>query len=87
MKCDKMAILFLKLDQITIILAFLGVYLCSNLMVLPGIFQNLEHLNDFQTTSYGSHFVFQNEDKILHRHVFIAINIPCTFGEDIFLNE
>ena len=25
--------------------------------------------------------------KILHRHVFIAINILCKFGEDIFINE
>ena len=30
---------------------------------------------------------FQNESKILHRHVFIAINIPCKLGEDIFINE
>ena len=44
------------------------------------IFQDLEHL------SYGCHFVFQNEAKILHRQVSIAINILCKFGEDIFLN-
>ena len=25
--------------------------------------------------------------KIVHRHGFIAINIPCKFGEDIFINE
>ena len=31
--------------------------------------------------------VFQNEATIFHRHVFIAINIPCKFGEDIFINE
>ena len=42
---------------------------------------------DFQTISHGGHFVFQNEDKILHRQVFIAINIPCKFGEDFFINE
>ena len=24
---------------------------------------------------------------MLHRQVFIAINIPCEFGEDIFINE
>ena len=30
---------------------------------------------------------FQNEAKILQRQVFIAINIPCKFGEDIFINE
>ena len=54
-------------------------------MKLAGIFQDLEHLYDFQTISYGGHFVFQNEAKIFH--VFIAINIPCKFGEDIFINE
>ena len=27
------------------------------------------------------------EAKILQRQVFIAINIPCKFGEDIFINE
>ena len=31
--------------------------------------------------------IFQNEAKILHRHVFTAINIPCKFGEDICINE
>ena len=30
---------------------------------------------------------FQNEAKILQRQVFIAVNIPCKFGEDIFINE
>ena len=58
-------------------------------MKLAGIFQDLEHLKvyDFQTISYGGHFVFQNEAKILQRQVFIAINIPCKFGEDICINE
>ena len=46
-------------------------------MKLAGIFQGLQHLYDFQTISYGGHFVFQNEAKILQ--VFI--------GEDIFINE
>ena len=41
----------------------------------------------FQAIGYGGHFVFQNEAKILHRHVFITINIPCKFVEDIFINE
>ena len=54
---------------------------------LAGIFQDLEHFYDFQTFSYGGHFVFQNEAKILQRQVFIAVNIPCKFGEDIFINE
>ena len=56
-------------------------------MKLAGIFKDLEHLYDFQTISYGGHFVFPNESKILHRQVFIAINIPCKFDEDIFINE
>ena len=56
-------------------------------MKLAGIFQDLEHLYDFQTISYGGHFVFQHEAKIFQRHVFIATNIPCKFGEDIFINE
>ena len=52
-------------------------------MKLAGIFQDLERLYNFQTTSYGGHFVFQNEAKIFQRQVFIAINIPCKFGEDM----
>ena len=56
-------------------------------MKLAGIFQDLEHLYDFETISSGGHFVFQNEAKILQRQVFIAINIPCKFGEEIFINE
>ena len=55
-------------------------------MKLAGIFQDLEHLYDFETISYGDHFVFQNETKMLQRQVFIAINIPCKFGGDIFIN-
>ena len=56
-------------------------------MKLAGVFQDLEHLYDFQIIGYGGHFVFQNEAKISNRQVFIAINIPCKFGEDIFINE
>ena len=56
-------------------------------MKLAGIFQDLEHLYNFQTIRYVSHFVFQNEAKIFQRQVFIAINMPCKFGEDIFINE
>ena len=51
-------------------------------MNLAAIFQVLEHLNDFEIIGYGGHFF---EAKILHRQVFIAINIPCKFGEDIFI--
>ena len=50
-------------------------------MKLAGIFQDLEHLYDFQTISYGGHCVFQNEAKILQRQVYIAINSPCKFGD------
>ena len=57
-------------------------------MKLAGIFfKDLEPLYDFQTIGYGCKFVFQNEAKILQGQVFIAINIPCKFGEDIFINE
>ena len=42
-------------------------------MKLAGIFQDLERLYNFQTISYGGHFVFQNEAKIFQRQVFIAI--------------
>ena len=56
-------------------------------MKLAGIFQDLEHLYNFQTISYVGHFVFPNEAKTLQRQVFIAINIPCKFGENIFINK
>ena len=53
-------------------------------MKLAGIFQDLEYLYDFQTISYGGQIVFQNEAKILQRQVFIAINIPSKFGENLY---
>ena len=56
-------------------------------MKLAGIFQDIEHLYDFQTISCSGHFVFQNEAKNLHRQVFIAINILCIFDEEIFIDE
>ena len=56
-------------------------------MKQPGIFQDLKQVDDFQTIAYGGHFVFQSEAKVSHRHVFIAINNPCKFGEDNFINE
>ena len=56
-------------------------------MKLAGIFQDLEHLYDFQTISYGGHFVFPKEAKILQRQIVIAINIPCKFSENICINE
>ena len=82
------AILFFELGQNSYQASFSSHYsFCANWMKLAGIFQDLEHLYDFQTISYGGHFVFQNEAKILQRQVFIATNIPCKFGEDIFINE
>ena len=56
-------------------------------MKVAAIFKDLHHLYDFQATGYGGHFVFQNKAKSFHRSVFIAINISCKFGEDIFINE
>ena len=56
-------------------------------MKLAGIFQDLEHLYNFQIIGYGGHFVFQDEAKIWQRQVFMAINIPSKFDEDIFINE
>ena len=56
-------------------------------MKLAEIFQDLEHLYDFQTISYGGHFVFQNEAKNWQRQVFIAIYISCKFGEVICIND
>ena len=76
------AILFFELGQ-----NYYQASFCANLMKVAGIFQDLEHLYDFQTISYGGHFVFLNEAKIFQRQVFIAINIPCKFCEDIFINE
>ena len=58
----------------------------AHMMKLAGIFQDLD-LYDFQTISYGGYFVFQHVAKIVHRQVFIAINISFKFGEDIFTNE
>ena len=56
-------------------------------MLLAAIFQVFEHLNDFQTIGYDSHYLFQKDAKVFHMHLFIAINIPRKFGEDIFINE
>ena len=64
----------------TIMLAFLTMFILCKLMKPAAIFHGLEHVNDFETISYSGHFVLQ-------RQLFIAINIPCKFGEDIFINE
>ena len=39
-------------------------------MKLAGIFQDLEHIYDFQIISYDGHFVFQNEAKIYYQASF-----------------
>ena len=80
------AILFCKLSQNYYQTSFPYLF-CANLMKLATIFQDLEHLYDPQTIGYGGHIVFQNEAKLLHRYVVIAINIPYKFSEDIFINE
>ena len=36
-------------------------------MIPAVIFQDLEYLNEVQTSGYGDHFVFQSEGKIYHR--------------------
>ena len=62
------AILFFELGQNYYQASFSRPYcFCANLMKLARIFLDLEYLYDFQTISYGSHFGFQNEAKILHR--------------------
>ena len=50
------------------------------------IYKLLQHVNDFRTIGYIGHFVFQYETKIVYRGVFVAIKIPCKFGEEIFIN-
>ena len=72
--------------RITYIFFISHIFLC-NLMNLAAIFQSLKHLSDFEISGYDCHFVFQNEAKILHRQVFIAINIPSKFGENVFISE
>ena len=59
----------------------------EHLKKLAVIFQVLQHVNDFQTTGYGGHFVFEHEAIFLNRHVFIAINIPCKCCEDVSTNK
>ena len=85
-KRDMATILFLKLGQDYHQASFSS-HISFVQMKLDGIFQDLEHLYDFQTIGYDGHIVFHNEATILHRQVFISINIPCIFGEDFFINE
>ena len=62
-----MAILFLKLGQITIRLTFLAYIFCSSLMNLAAIFKVLEHLDNLEIIGLGNHFAFQNKAKIFLR--------------------
>ena len=48
-------------------------------MMLAAIFQNFEHLKDFQTISYGGNFVFQNEARIFHRQKICRPGLPRLF--------
>ena len=41
----------------------------------------------FKQSAMVAILFFHNEAKIFYRHVFIAINILCKFGEDIFIND
>ena len=41
----------------------------------------------FRQSAMAAILFFRNETTILHRQVFIAINIPCKFGEDNLINE
>ena len=41
----------------------------------------------FEQSAMAAMLFFLNEYKIFHGHGFIAINILCKFGEDIFINE
>ena len=63
-------------------------------MKLAGVFRDLEQLYDFQTISYGGHFVFQNEAKILqtgfhsHKHSLHLVKISLEMNEIFrFLNK
>ena len=58
------------------------------MMKLAGIFRDLEQLYEIMIfKQLAIVAIFQNEAKILQRQVFVAINIPCQFDEDIFINE
>ena len=62
------AILFFELGQNYYQASFSShIAFVENLIKLAGIFQDLEHLYDFQTIGNDGHFVFQNEAKILQR--------------------
>ena len=55
-------------------------------MKLGAIFQDLEHHMIFKQLAMAAILILKIRPKFC-RHVFIAINILCKFGEDIFINE
>ena len=55
-------------------------------MKLASIFKLLEHVNDFFEQLDMVVILLFKIGKIFFRHVYIALNIPCKFGEDIFIN-
>ena len=59
------------------------------MMKLAGIFQDLEQLYEimiFKQLAMEAILFFKMRPKFC-RQVFVAINIPCQFVEDIFINE
>ena len=54
------AILFSKIDQITVRLTLLIVYLLRKFDEQSCNISSLEHVNYFELIGYGGHFVFQN---------------------------
>ena len=63
------------------------IYVIMNKLILRMLFSLYPGSGgDCQKNQLWGPLYFQNEATILHRHVFIAINIPYIFGEDIFIN-
>ena len=47
-----------------------------------------QHVNEFfKQSAMEAILFFKHEAKMFYRHVFTAINIPCKFGEDVFIND
>ena len=49
--------------------------------------QLLEHVDDFQKISMVALLFFKMKPNSFYKHVFITINIPCKFGEGVFIND
>ena len=71
-----MAAIFSKLDQITIRLTFLAIYILSKIDAPNYNISSSQHLNDFEIIVYGGHIVFRNEAKIVHRQMFTEQDFP-----------